>query len=139
MFGVYMLIVPGVPSHMTRSSRHDARPTERTRVPRPYLRIHPNWCTFSLSGLSQGYATRGLPLVPTLGRNINVWKKYNYTGKAFFKDANGWIALFEIFTNILQNPSLKSVYLVVNVLDECETDLPKLLEFYQDVIYICLC
>ena len=28
-------------------------------------------------------------------------KKYNHAGKALFEDANGWVALSEIFTDIL--------------------------------------
>ena len=46
-------------------------------------------------------------------------KKYNHAGKALFEDANAWVALSEIFTNILQDPSLKSTYLVIDALDEC--------------------
>jgi hypothetical protein len=55
-------------------------------------------------------------------------KKYDHAGKALFGDANSWIALSEIFTNILQDPSLMSTYLVIDALDECVTDLPKLLK-----------
>jgi hypothetical protein len=35
----------------------------------------------------------------------------------------------EIFTDILQDPSLDSTYLLVDALDECVIDLPKLLDF----------
>jgi hypothetical protein len=37
--------------------------------------------------------------------------------------------LSEIFTNILQDPSLNSTYLIIDALDECVADLPKLLDF----------
>jgi hypothetical protein len=57
----------------------------------------------------------------------HVQKKYNHAGKALFEDANAWVALSEIFTSILQNPSLKRTYLIVDALDECETNLPQLL------------
>jgi hypothetical protein len=57
----------------------------------------------------------------------HVRKKYDHAGKALFEDANAWVALSEIFTSILQDPSLKSTYLIVDALDECETDLPQLL------------
>jgi hypothetical protein len=57
----------------------------------------------------------------------HVRKNYDHAGKALFKDANAWVALSEIFTNILQDPGLKSAYLVIDALDECVTDLPKLL------------
>jgi hypothetical protein len=59
----------------------------------------------------------------------HVRKKYDPAGKTLFEDANAWIALSEIFTNILQDPSLKSTYLIIDALDECITDLPKLLDF----------
>jgi NACHT domain len=57
----------------------------------------------------------------------HVRKKYDHAGNALFEDANAWVALSEILTSILQDPSLKSTYLIVDALDECETDLPRLL------------
>jgi hypothetical protein len=59
----------------------------------------------------------------------HIWKKHDHAGKTLFEDANAWVALSEIFTNILQDPSLNSTYLIVDALDECVTDLPKLLDF----------
>ncbi|KAI9767962.1 MAG: hypothetical protein M1840_005274 [Geoglossum simile] len=59
----------------------------------------------------------------------HVREKYDHAGKALFENVNAWVALSEIFTNILQDPSLKSTYLVIDALDECVTDLPKLLDF----------
>ncbi|KAK3364038.1 heterokaryon incompatibility protein, partial [Lasiosphaeria hispida] len=59
----------------------------------------------------------------------HVRKKYDHAGKKLFEDENGWVALSEIFTNILQDPSLESAYLVIDALDECKVDLPKLLKF----------
>jgi len=59
----------------------------------------------------------------------HVRKKYDHAGKILFEDANAWIALTEIFISILQDPSLKCTYLIVDALDECITDLPKLLDF----------
>ncbi|KAN0117092.1 putative beta transducin-like protein [Hyaloscypha variabilis] len=59
----------------------------------------------------------------------HVQTKYDSTGKALFEDVNAWVALCEILTNILQDPSLKSTYLIIDALDECQTDLPKLLKF----------
>ena len=58
-----------------------------------------------------------------------VRKKYDHAGKALFEDINAWVALSEIFTSILQDPGLNSTYLLIDALDECVTDLPKLLEF----------
>jgi hypothetical protein len=59
----------------------------------------------------------------------HVQKKYDQAGKALFEDANAWVALSEIFINILHDPGLESAYLVIDALDECVTDLPKLLDF----------
>jgi hypothetical protein len=56
-------------------------------------------------------------------------KKHDHAGKTLFEDANAWVALSEIFINILQDPSLNSTYLIIDALDECVTDLPKLLDF----------
>jgi hypothetical protein len=61
----------------------------------------------------------------------HIQKKYNSAGKALFEDLNAWVALSEIFTNILEDPSLNSTYLIVDALDECiAADLLKLLEFF---------
>ncbi|OQV05548.1 NACHT domain-containing protein [Cladophialophora immunda] len=58
-----------------------------------------------------------------------VRKKYDRAGKQLFEDANAWVALSEILTNILQDPSLKSTHLIIDALDECVTDLPLLFDF----------
>jgi hypothetical protein len=59
----------------------------------------------------------------------HVRKKYDQAGKSLFEDTNTWVALSEIFTNILQDPSLDITYLIIDALDECVADLPKLLDF----------
>ena len=60
----------------------------------------------------------------------HVRKEYDGTGeRSVFEDANAWVVLSEIFTNILQDPSLKITYLIIDALDECLTDLPQLLDF----------
>ncbi|KAH6724991.1 hypothetical protein BKA61DRAFT_537097 [Leptodontidium sp. MPI-SDFR-AT-0119] len=58
----------------------------------------------------------------------HVRKKYEQAGKALFEDTNAWVALCEIFANILQDPKLNSTCLIVDALDECAVDLPKLLD-----------
>ncbi|UPX19766.1 uncharacterized protein EKO05_0010017 [Ascochyta rabiei] len=55
-------------------------------------------------------------------------KRYDQAGASLFQDANAWVALSEIFTCIVQDEDLKSSCLVVDALDECAIDLPKLLE-----------
>jgi hypothetical protein len=59
----------------------------------------------------------------------HVRKKHDQAGKAMFEDANAWVVLAEIFEAVLHDPSLRMTYLIVDALDECVTDLPKLLEF----------
>jgi hypothetical protein len=58
----------------------------------------------------------------------HIRKKCDHACKSLYEDANAWVALSEIFTNILQDPSLNSTYLIIDALDECETGLPKLLQ-----------
>ncbi|KAF1810848.1 beta transducin-like protein HET-D2Y [Eremomyces bilateralis CBS 781.70] len=59
----------------------------------------------------------------------HVREKYDHAGKTLFEDANAWVVLSEIFTNILHDRSLTTTYLVVDALDECVEGLPKLLDF----------
>ncbi|KAH7393735.1 hypothetical protein BKA64DRAFT_724800 [Cadophora sp. MPI-SDFR-AT-0126] len=58
----------------------------------------------------------------------HVRKKYDHAGKALFEDPNAWVALSEIFTSILQDPSLTSIYLIIDALDECKANLDQLLD-----------
>jgi hypothetical protein len=58
----------------------------------------------------------------------HIQKKHDHAGKMLFEDTNAWVALSEIFTNILQDPNLKRTYLVVDALDECVVGLPNLLD-----------
>jgi hypothetical protein len=65
---------------------------------------------------------------PSLIRHIR--EKYDHARKALFEDVNAWVVLSGIFANILQDLSLKSAYLIIDALDECQTeDLPQLLDF----------
>jgi hypothetical protein len=61
-----------------------------------------------------------------------VRKKYDQIGKKVFEDANAWFALTEIFINILEDPSLSVTYLIIDALDECVEDLPRLLHFIRE-------
>ncbi|TGO85296.1 hypothetical protein BPOR_0411g00050 [Botrytis porri] len=54
--------------------------------------------------------------------------KYDQAGKTLFEDTNTWVVLSEIIANMLQDPSLDYVYLIVDTLDECVADLPKLFD-----------
>jgi hypothetical protein len=64
---------------------------------------------------------------PSLASHVR--KKHDHAGKSLFEDANAWVALTEIFANVLQDASLSTTYLIIDALDECVTDLPKLLAF----------
>jgi hypothetical protein len=59
-------------------------------------------------------------------------KKYDQAGKKIFEDANAWFALHEILINIIQDPSLGVAFMVIDALDECITDLPKLLRLIDE-------
>jgi hypothetical protein len=59
----------------------------------------------------------------------HVRKKHDHAGKSLFEDANAWVALTEIFVDVLRDPNLSTTYLIIDALDECVTDLPKLLGF----------
>jgi hypothetical protein len=59
----------------------------------------------------------------------HVRKRYDEAGRSMFEDANAWIALTETFADVLQDPNLDTTYILVDALDECTTDLPKLLQF----------
>jgi len=64
---------------------------------------------------------------PSLVSHIR--KKHHQAGKALFEDTNAWVALSEIFTDILLDPSLNSTFLIIDALDECMSGLPELLGF----------
>lgn len=59
----------------------------------------------------------------------HVQKKYEHGGETLFKDVNAWFALSEIFSSILEDESLEHTYVIIDALDECVTDLPRLLDF----------
>jgi hypothetical protein len=67
---------------------------------------------------------------PLLASHIQ--KLHEHAGKQLFEDANAWVALRDVFTEILQDPSLGKTCLVVDALDECITDLPKLLNLVAE-------
>ncbi|KAF3060313.1 hypothetical protein CFAM422_011473 [Trichoderma lentiforme] len=58
----------------------------------------------------------------------HIRKKYDEAGKKLFEGLNTWIALSDIFTAILQDPTLKSTYLIIDAIDECVSDFEKLLD-----------
>ena len=63
---------------------------------------------------------------------VHVRRRYDQAGKSLFEDVNAWVALEEIFADILQDSSLGTTYILVDALDECVSDLPKLLRFVSE-------
>jgi hypothetical protein len=59
----------------------------------------------------------------------HVRAKHDHAGRSLFEDANVWVALTEIFIDVLRDRNLSTIYLIIDALDECVTDLPKLLSF----------
>ncbi|KAI5459655.1 hypothetical protein BGZ63DRAFT_446476 [Mariannaea sp. PMI_226] len=53
--------------------------------------------------------------------------KYGHSGKQLFEGPEAWVALSEIFTKMLEDPVVTDAYLIIDALDECLVDLPKLL------------
>jgi hypothetical protein len=64
---------------------------------------------------------------PSLVSHIR--KRHDHAGRDLFEDANAWVALTEMWTDVLQDPSLNTTHLVIDALDECVSNLPKLLSF----------
>lgn len=63
----------------------------------------------------------------TLVRHIR--KRYDIPEKRLFEDENAMYALQEILMDILTDPSLDSVYLMVDALDECDSKIHDLLKW----------
>lgn len=61
----------------------------------------------------------------------HIQKKYNTAGKTLFEDKTAWAALYNMFTNILQDKDLNKTIFIVDALDECETGLSDLWDLIQ--------
>ncbi|KAJ5652726.1 hypothetical protein N7507_010152 [Penicillium longicatenatum] len=62
----------------------------------------------------------------------HVRARYDSAGKNLFEDINAWSALMSIFTQILEDSSLKGVHLVVDALDECRDGRQDLLDLIAE-------
>ncbi|PYH89489.1 hypothetical protein BO71DRAFT_422970 [Aspergillus ellipticus CBS 707.79] len=49
----------------------------------------------------------------------------------FLDNENAWFESCEVFLNILANPDLRNTYIIIGALDECTTDLTRLLELLE--------
>lgn len=59
----------------------------------------------------------------------HVREKYDHSGDQLFQDTNAWQAMSKISNAILKDSRLPATYFIIDALDECTTDLDKLLEF----------
>ncbi|PTB40394.1 hypothetical protein M441DRAFT_170604 [Trichoderma asperellum CBS 433.97] len=62
-----------------------------------------------------------------------VREKYDHAGKQLFEDINAWTALSKILMAILNDPCLKDVVLIIDALDECIEELPRLLNLIKQI------
>ncbi|PIG84614.1 hypothetical protein AARAC_010917, partial [Aspergillus arachidicola] len=62
----------------------------------------------------------------------HVRARYDSAGKNLFEDINAWSALVSIFTQILEDSSLKGVHLVIDGLDECRDRRQDLLDLIAE-------
>ncbi|PTB40419.1 hypothetical protein M441DRAFT_142816 [Trichoderma asperellum CBS 433.97] len=62
----------------------------------------------------------------------HVREKYDHAGKQLFEDINAWTALSKILKAILNDPCLKDVVLIIDALDECIEELPRLLNLLRE-------
>ncbi|KAG9228711.1 hypothetical protein BJ875DRAFT_434854 [Amylocarpus encephaloides] len=58
-----------------------------------------------------------------------IQEKHKNAKEQLFKDANAWVALVEILTNMLADRSLRGAYLIIDALDECVIGLDRLQDF----------
>ncbi|KAJ5675959.1 hypothetical protein N7462_008856 [Penicillium macrosclerotiorum] len=54
-----------------------------------------------------------------------------YVRDSSFEGENAWFALLRVFTKILEDPSLRRTYLIVDALDECTGDLNRLFLLFR--------
>ncbi|KAM6504757.1 hypothetical protein FSOLCH5_015252 [Fusarium solani] len=54
---------------------------------------------------------------------LHLREKYQHSGTKLFEGANAFVALSEILSGMLRDPSLARAYIVIDALDECETGL----------------
>jgi len=62
-----------------------------------------------------------------------VRERYDSEGHKLFEGPHAFIALSRIFAKMLQSATVEKIYLVVDALDECETDLSQLLKYIREM------
>jgi hypothetical protein len=59
---------------------------------------------------------------------LHLRRQYDKAGRKLFEGSNVFFSLSGILTDMLRDPNLKSIYLIVDALDECQSGLPQLLD-----------
>ena len=54
--------------------------------------------------------------------------EYDRGGPHVFEDVNSWVVLMDVFANMMNDPVLETIYLVVDALDECMEGLSQLID-----------
>jgi hypothetical protein len=78
----------------------------------------------------RGLIYRLIVLKPPLVSHVR--KEWDKAGSKLFEGRNTLFTLSEIFVNMIRDPSLGYTYLMVDALDECQTDLDHLLKIIVD-------
>ncbi|KKP00577.1 hypothetical protein THAR02_07302 [Trichoderma harzianum] len=58
----------------------------------------------------------------------HIQEKYDQAGATLFQDANSWVVLSQMFTELLKDSSLEGQVFMIDALDECQEDLERLLD-----------
>jgi hypothetical protein len=58
-------------------------------------------------------------------------EKYDHAGKQAFEDANAWEVLSKILASIINDPRLHGAIIVIDALDECQSNRHQLLDFIK--------
>jgi hypothetical protein len=58
---------------------------------------------------------------------IHLQDKYEHAGSKLFDDSSAFYSLSEVFKEMLYDCQQAPIYLAIDALDECETELPQLL------------
>lgn len=98
------------------------------------------FCQGTDSRLNRGVAVlRGLIYVllcqqPSLISHIQ--GKYDHAGRRLFEDANAFYTLSQALLSMLCDDRAKGCYIIIDALDECEQELPQLLDFIAKSISV---
>ncbi|UPK93766.1 hypothetical protein LCI18_004701 [Fusarium solani-melongenae] len=106
-------------------------PTTRLEVQEAKIVLSYFFCQSANSRINNATAVlRGLIYLLVMQQSSlasHVQKRYRNVGKQLFEDENAWMALSDIFNNVLSDPSLEGIYIMIDALDECVVGLPNLL------------